>query len=358
MPRTPKRPRPAALASLAKPAPVLEHQRPPDTDLEQLVGTLGSLIEQSRSRALAAVNTEMIELYWQLGRHIVEFEQGGQARATYGEALLPSLAARLTERFGRGFSEQNLRNCRQVYLAYPIRQALPGELSWTHLLTLLRVEHPLGRTFYEQQCRLERWSTRELERQINSMLFERIALSKDKAGVLALARDGQTLQAPGDLLKDPFVFEFLGIPEHHRPTESDLEDRLIARLEDFLLELGRGFCFVARQKRITVGTDHFYVDLVFYHRILKCFVLVDLKMAPFKPADAGQMNFYLNWFKHEESAPDDNPPIGILLCLDSKELQVKYATEGMQNLVLTGRFALQLPKPQQLQDALTNIIKS
>lgn len=344
----------STLAPQTQPAQIAEHAHP--ADVEQLAATLSTLIEGARTRSVAAVNTEMVQLHWQLGRHIVEFEQGGAARAAYGTSLLDTLADRLTEAHGRGYSARNLRAFRQFFLAFPIWQSAIAKLSWTHVLHILRVEHPLGRDFYLRQAELEKWSSRELERQINSMLFERIALSKDKAGVLAMAQDGHVPEQPADLLKDPFVFEFLGVPVGHKLSESELETRLIDKLEHFLLELGRGFCFVARQKRITVGADHFYVDLVFYHRILKCFVLVDLKMAPFKPADAGQMNFYLNWFKHEEGAPDDNPPIGILLCLDSNELYVKYATEGMENLVLAGRFALQLPEPRQLQAAVAAVL--
>jgi predicted nuclease of restriction endonuclease-like (RecB) superfamily len=307
-----------------------------------LVVSLGRLIEGARSKALIAVNAEMVQLHWQLGRHIVEFEQGGAPRATYGSSLIDTLANCLTATYGRGYSARNLRGFRQFFLAFPIWQSVIAKLSWTHLLHILRVENPLGREFYLRQAELEKWSSRELERQINSMLFERIAISKDQAGVLAMAKNGHRLEQPADLLKEPFVFDFLGIPLGHKVSETELETRLINKLEEFLLELGRGFCFVARQKRITVGADHFYIDLVFYHRILKCFVLIDLKMAPFKPADAGQMNFYLNWFKHEENAPDDNKPIGILLCLDSNELYVKYATEGIDNLVLAGRFVSKL----------------
>lgn len=350
MPRQQKSPSPLSPPS----AQVAEHALP--DDVEQLAITLGDLIAGARTRSVATVNAEMVELHWQLGRHIVEFEQGGAARATYGTALLDTLAARLTETHGRGYSARNLRAFRQFFLALPIWQSAIARLSWTHVLHVLRVGHPLGRAFYLRQAELEKWSSRELERQINSRLFERIALSKDQAGVLAMAKGGHVPEQPADLLKDPFVFEFLGVPVGYKLSETELETRLIDKLEHFLLELGRGFCFVARQKRITVGADHFYIDLVFYHRILKCFVLVDLKMVPFKPADAGQMNFYLNWFKHEEGAPDDNPPIGLLLCLDSNALYVKYATEGMNNLVLTGRFALQLPEPGQLQAALADVL--
>ena len=219
------------------------------------------------------------------------------------------------------------------------------------------VESTLARQFYAKQCALDGWSTRELDRQINAMLFERLALSTDKAGVLALARGGHAPRRPEDLLKDPYLFEFLGLKTDHALSEAELETRLIDHLQEFLMELGRGFCFVARQKRISVGADHFYIDLVFYHRILKCFVLIDLKMEPFKPADAGQMNFYLNWMKDQEGSPDDNPPVGILLCMDRNELYVKYATMGMENLVLAGRFALQLPDPEQLSAAVAEVLR-
>lgn len=262
-----------------------------------LVGALGELIQGARRRALQAVNEEMVQLYWEIGRHIVEYEQKGSDRAQYGKNLLPSLADDLTMRYGKGFSRANLQNMRVFYRVFPIRQAVPSKLSWTHLLLILRVENELARQFYINQCRKERWSSRQLERQINSMFFERIALSKDKKGVLELAKEGQLIAKPEDLMKDPFVFEFLGLPESCRLTETDLESRLINHLENFLLELGSGFCFIGRQKRITIGKDHFYIDLVFYHKLLKSFVLTDLKMEPFKPSDVGQMNFYLTILK-------------------------------------------------------------
>ncbi len=327
------------------------------SDLPSLIALMSERIAAARRRSLSAVSREMIQLYWELGRHIVEFEQGGEDRAEYGEALIPTLAAELTRAHGRGFSERNLWNFRSFYVAFPILQAVPAELSWTHLVRVLRVDNDLAQQFYLKQCALESWSTRELDRQINSMLFERLALSTDKDGVLALARRGHTPYRPEDLLKDPFVFEFLGLPVDHALSETELETRLIDHLQEFLMELGSGFCFVARQKRITVDAEHFYIDLVFYHRILKCFVLIDLKMEPFKPADAGQMNFYLNWIKEQEGTPDDNPPVGILLCMDRNELYVKYATMGMQNLVLTGRFALQLPDPEQLSAAVAEVLR-
>ncbi|MCK4295586.1 MAG: DUF1016 family protein [Candidatus Marinimicrobia bacterium] len=361
-----------------------------------LIKAVSNLVKSARFRVVQTVNTEMVTLYWEIGRHIVEYEQGGSDRAKYGTRLLECLSKDLTRKFGMGFSLRNLRNFRLLYRTFPIRQAVPAEsswrkesksivvgseiikkrqsvlaesdkeiqlrtlplnLSWTHLLLILRVKEPIARQFYVKQCLLDGWSTRELERQINSMLFERIALSKDKEGILEISKKGQQISKPEDLLKDPYVFEFLNLPGDYRLSETELEQRLIDHLQHFLLELGRGFCFIARQKRITVGIDHFYVDLVFYHRILKCHVLIDLKMGAFKPADAGQMNFYLNYMKENESEPEDNPPIGILLCLDRNELFVKYATAGMNNLILTGRFKLALPSLKLLRAEVQKVLE-
>lgn len=335
-----------------------------------LIKAVSNLVKSARFRVVQTVNTEMVTLYWEIGRHIVEYEQGGSDRAKYGTRLLECLSKDLTRKFGMGFSLRNLRNFRLLYRTFPIRQAvlaesdkeiqlrtLPLNLSWTHLLLILRVKEPIARQFYVKQCLLDGWSTRELERQINSMLFERIALSKDKEGILEISKKGQQISKPEDLLKDPYVFEFLNLPGDYRLSETELEQRLIDHLQHFLLELGRGFCFIARQKRITVGIDHFYVDLVFYHRILKCHVLIDLKMGAFKPADAGQMNFYLNYMKENESEPEDNPPIGILLCLDRNELFVKYATAGMNNLILTGRFKLALPSSKLLRAEVQKVLE-
>lgn len=340
------------------------------SNYQSLVQSIGGLIQSARIRVVQTINTEMVNLYWEIGRHIVEYEQGGSDRAKYGEKLIERLAEDLTHQFGKGFSSRNLKNMRTLYASFPIRQALPAELdndelfqvlpdglSWTHLVMILRVEEPLARHFYIKQCQIEQWSTRELERQINSMLFERIALSKDKKGVLEMAKKGHQIFKPEDLLKDPFVFEFLNLSEDHKLSERDLEQKLIGHLKQFLLELGQGFCFVAQQKRITIDADHNYIDLVFYHRILKCFVLIDLKMRAFKPSDAGQMNFYINYMKDNENAPEDNPPIGILLCLDRNELYVKYATAGMANLILAGRFKLALPSPELLKAEVQKVLE-
>jgi predicted nuclease of restriction endonuclease-like (RecB) superfamily len=337
---------------------------------QSLVQSIGGLIQSARVRVIQTINTEMVNLYWEIGRHIVEYEQGGSDRAKYGEGLIERLSIDLTQQFSKGFSARNLKNMRMLYKTFPIRQplvaeleddipfqVLPDGLSWVHLLQIMRVEEPLARHFYIKQCQLERWSKRELERQINSMLFERIALSKDKKGVLEMAKKGHQIFKPEDLLKDPYVFEFLNLSEDHKLSESDLEQKLIGHLKQFLLELGQGFCFVAQQKRITIDSDHNYIDLVFYHRILKCFVLIDLKMRAFKPSNAGQMNFYINYMKDNENAPEDNPPIGILLCLDRNELYVKYATAGMANLILTGRFKLTLPSPELLKAEVKKVLE-
>lgn len=340
------------------------------SNYNDLVQSIGSLIQSARMQVVQAINTEMVNLYWEVGKHIVEYEQEGSDRAKYGEGLIERLSLDLGEQFGKGFSSRNLKYMRMLYTNFPIRQpvvaeleddmlykVLPDGLSWVHLLQIMRVEEPLARHFYIKQCQIERWSKRELERQINSMLFERIALSKDKKGVLEMAKQGHQIFKPEDLLKDPYVFEFLNLPENHKLSETDLEQKLIGHLKQFLLELGQGFCFVAQQKRITIDAEHNYIDLVFYHRILKCFVLIDLKMRAFKPSDAGQMNFYINYIKDNENAPEDNPPIGLLLCLDRNELYVKYATAGMANLILAGRFKLALPSPELLKAEVQKVLE-
>lgn len=239
----------------------------------KLVQSIGVTIEEARNRAIKAVNTELLRANWEIGKYIVEFEQYGNEKAEYGSALLDTLAKDLKQRFGKGFSKSNVYLMRQFYLKFPIFQTLSGKLSWSHYAELLGVSDDTAREFYVKQCDKENLSVRELKRQINSSLFERLALSKDKKGILELARDGLTISEPRDIVKDPYVLEFLKISEELRMTESNLEQKIIDNLQVFLLELGKGFSLVGRQYRITLDNDHFYVDLVFYHRILRCFVL-------------------------------------------------------------------------------------
>jgi predicted nuclease of restriction endonuclease-like (RecB) superfamily len=260
------------------------------TDYSCLINDIGNLLLDGRKKAMQSVNTTLVSTYWHIGRRIVEFEQKGNEKAVYASKLLKRLSKDLKAAYGKGFSISNVYLMRQLYIKYEKFQTLSGKLSWSHYTELLSISDDLARSFYEKQCEKESWSVRELKRQRNSGLFERIALSKDKKGVLELARSGQVIETGKDLVKDPYVFEFLNIPHDHRYTEKELETRLINNLEHFLLELGKGFAFVGRQYRITLNNTHYYVDLVFYHRILKCFVLIDLKIGKVNHLDIGQIN--------------------------------------------------------------------
>lgn len=318
------------------------------TLLEQISDTY----TQGRVRAMQAVNDQLISTYWQVGRHIVEFEQGGKIRASYGAALLASLAKDLSLRHGKGFSRSNLVRIRQFYQAYPNSATLSHQLSWSHIVELLKIDDPMERGFYEQQAGRERWSVRELIRQKESALFLRLAASKDKAGILQLATQGQIVEQPGDLLREPYVFEFLKIPEPYQVSETQLETVLCDHLQPFLLELGKGFTFVGRQHRVTINNTHYKVDLVFYHRILRCFVLIDLKINDVQHQDIGQMNMYLGYFANEENVEGDNPPIGIILSRNKDELLVEYATYQMNSQLFVQKYQLYLPDREALRKEL------
>lgn len=324
----------------------------------QLIDNIGSTLQRSRINALRAINRELVIANWEIGKHIVEFEQNGKEKADYGSSLLTNLSKDLKATYGKGFGKSNIYLCRQFYLKYPIFQTVSGKLSWSHYAELLTVSDDLARAFYEKQAELENWSFREMKRQINSSLFERLALSKDKAAVLALAEKGQILTAPNDIVKDPYIFEFLGLPEQMMVKERDLENKLIEHLQKFLLELGKGFSFVARQYKITLDNQHYFIDLVFYHRILKCFVLIDLKTQKVKHQDIGQMNLYLNYFKEEENTEEDNEPIGIIIAKDKHEFLVKYATGGISNKIFVSKYQLYLPDQKQLEKKVKQIINN
>lgn len=321
-------------------------------DYQNLLEQISATYTQGRSGAMQAVNVQLIETYWQVGRHIVEFEQGGKIRADYGKALIASLAKDLSLRHGKGFSRSNLIRVRQFYLACPKGATLSHLLSWSHTVELLKIDDPLERGFYEQQCVRERWSVRELIRQKDSALFLRLAASKDKAGILQLAAQGQILEQPVDLLREPYVFEFLKIPEPYQVSETQLETVLCNHLQQFLLELGKGFTFVGRQYRVTINNTHYKVDLVFYHRILRCFVLIDLKINEVQHHDIGQMNLYLGYFANEENIEGDNPPIGIILTRNKDELLVEYATYQMNSQLFVQKYQLYLPDREALRHEL------
>jgi len=294
----------------------------------------------------------MLQSYWHIGKTIIEEEQKGKKRAEYGKSLIESLSKELSEMGEKGFDVSNLWKIRKFYLTYPILDAVRLELSWTHYRQLLRIEDKEKRSFYEVECLKSRWSTRELERQLNSMLYERLALSRDKTGIMEMAQQGAEPFKASDIVKDPFVLEFLGLKENERYLEKDLENALIQQLQNFLLELGRGFSFVARQKRLTIDGDHFYVDLVFYHYILKCFVLIDLKIGKLMHQDLGQMQMYVNFYEKELTLDSDNPPIGIVLCSDKNDAVVKYTLSDSNKKIFASKYKLQLPTEEELKQEI------
>ena len=322
---------------------------------QQLIDRIGECLTQGQQRAFEQVNTLLVETYWQIGQYIVEFEQKGNERAEYGSRLLTQLSRDLKTAYGKGFSRRNVLDMRRFYVSYPKWQMVSAKLGWSHYTELLAISDDLARSFYEQQCIRDRWSVRELKRQKDSALFERVAMSKDRAEILALAQKGQKIESAKDVIKDPYVFEFLDLPDRNY-LESELENRLIVQLEKFLLELGKGFAFIGQQYRITLNNTHFYVDLVFYHRILKCFVLIDLKTRAVRHEDIGQMNMYLNYFRAEENMEDDNEPIGIVLARDKNEILVEYATGGISNQLFVSRYQLYLPDVEALKQELRRLL--
>ena len=321
-----------------------------------LVSRVGMLLQAGRQKAQRQVNASLVETYWHVGHHIVDFEQQGESSAQYGKQLLDNLSKDLKQAYGKGFSRSNIYLMRQLYLYYPKIQTLSGKLSWSVYGELLSISDDVSRSFYEKQCIEERWSVRELKRQISSGLFERLALSTDKAGVLALAQGHQPDNADS-LVKDPYVFEFLDLPERNRYSEKDLENQLVDKLAQFLLELGKGFAFIGQQYRITLNNTHYYVDLLFYHRILKCFVLIDLKLGKVSHQDIGQMNLYLNYFKKEENTPGDQEPIGIVMAADKDEILVEYATGSISNQIFVSRYKTHLPNRKELAHELSLLLE-
>lgn len=306
------------------------------------------IINESRGNIVRAVNSEMLAAYWHIGKIIVEEEQKGKSRADYGRKVLENLAEKLTSDFGKGFDDSNLWNMRKFYLTYPILDAVRRELSWTHYRILMRVEKPQARSFYEVEYVKNNWSSRELERQKGSLLFERLALSKDRRGLVKLARKGQEIQTYDDMIKDPYVLEFTGLSPQSRLYESKLEHALIDNLSRFLLELGKGFTFVARQKRITLDGDHFYIDLVFYNTTLKCYVPIDLKIGKLVHQDIGQMQMYVNYYDRQVRQPDDNPTVGLILCEDKKDAVVRYTLSKDNKQIFASRYKLYLPSEEEL----------
>jgi predicted nuclease of restriction endonuclease-like (RecB) superfamily len=326
-------------------------------DYSQLVENIGKRLSAGREKAAIEVNSILVRTYWEIGRHIVEFELKGKQKAEYGSLLFSRLSADLTRMYGKGFGRSNLFYMRRLYQSFQICGTLSHKLTWSHYYEILKANSDLEIRFYAKQAEKEKWSVRELKRQMKSMLFHRLALSTDKDGILKLANEGHDVHQPEDLLKDPFVLEFLNIPDRAHFYEGDLEEKLIDNLQQFLMELGKGFAFIGRQYRMSIGGRHFRLDLLFYHRILKCFVLVDLKRGEIDHADVGQMNLYINYFKKEEAAEDDNEPVGILLGAYKDHILVEYATSSITNKVLLAKYQLYLPEKAQLENALNKLLE-
>lgn len=305
------------------------------------------ILETARRKAYTAANSAMVEAYWNIGRHIVE-RQGGKSRAEYGSGLIKELSAQMTKDFSKGFTTTNLKYMRQFYITFPNGHALCDQLSWSHYRLLMRIENERARSFYLDECVKSRWSTRQLERQINTLFYERLLSSNDKAGVASEIKKLEPGRMPEDVIRDPYVLEFLGISPNADFYESDLENALITHLQKFLLELGRGFSFVARQKRFTVDGRHFRIDLVFYNYILKCFVLIDLKVGDLTHQDLGQMQMYVHYYERELMNEGDNPPIGIILCASKSESLVKYTLPENEKQIFASRYKLYLPSEEEL----------
>jgi len=329
----------------------------PNSNYQNLVTQISETYAQGYRKAVAAVNSNMVETNWKIGQYIVEFEQGGSFKAEYGKALLENLATDLTRLHGKGFSRSNLNYMRLFYQRFPICETVSHKLNWSHICELVKINDPLERSFYERQIAIENWNVRELRRQKNTSLYLRLAASKDKEGILQLAKQGQIIQQPSDIIREPCVLEFLKIPEPYHLTETDLETRIIDHLQQFLLELGKGFAFIGRQYRVPVGSRNHFVDLVFYHRILKCFVLIDLKKEEAGYEDVGQMNMYLGYFENEENTEGDNPPIGIVLAKEKDDLLVQYAMHNISSQLFVNKYQLYLPNKEELQQLIENQLK-
>lgn len=334
----------------------------------QVIHDIRKLLKEAQYATYRHINKAMVETYWQIGRRIVEEEQYGESRAIYGKSVIKTLSVELQKEFGKGFSERNLEQMRAFYRTYSIPQTLSAELnrvtqaninpdfqlSWSHYLLLIRISNADERSFYEIEAAKNQWSLRELKRQFDSALYLRLALSTDKEGVAALAIEGQTIENTQDAIKDPYVLEFLNLKEHYRYSESDLENELIDKLEYFLLELGKGYTFVGRQKRITFDEKHFYIDLVFYNRLIRSFVIIDLKIGELKHQDIGQMQMYVNYYDRYIKTDEENKTIGIILCQDKSETLVEITLPQGNDQIFASRYQTVLPSKEELRQLLSD----
>lgn len=326
------------------------------TEHNKLYSKIADLLKTARQNVARTVNQTMVYTYYEIGQMIVEEEQHGEQRAAYGKQLLKELSKKLTAEFGKGFSERNLEQMRQLYLIYPISQTISAKftLSWSHYLKLIRIKNPDERRFYEIECSTNNWTLKELQRQFDATLYERLSLSRDKEGIKQLAEKGQIIENPTDLLKDPYILEFLDLPEKHQYSESDLESAIIDKLEHFLLELGKGFTFVARQFRMTIDEKHFKADLVFFNRLLRCFVIIDLKIGELTHQDLGQMQMYVHYHDRFVKLPDENKTIGIILCKQRSKVLVEITLPENNDQIFASQYQTVLPDKQTFINLLND----
>ena len=322
-----------------------------DNEINSIFDSIKNLVINSRNKVYHTVNTEMLNLYWNIGKIIMEIQQGDE-RASYGDAVLDKLSQKLTNEFGKGFSKRNLERMRKFYIFFPIATTVSSQLSWSHYLELIKIDDEQKRKFYLNECINSKWSVRELQRQRDSLLYERLTISADKEKILELSEKGQILKTSKDLVKDPFVLEFLDIKENTDYLESDLEKNIIEHLKEFLLELRKGFSYVGNQVRLTLEEDHFYPDLVFYNRLLKCFVIIDLKIGKVSHQDIGQMQMYVNYYDREIKQNDEKPTVGILLSTNKNETVVKYTLPKDNKTIFSSEYKLHMPSEQELISAI------
>ncbi len=318
-----------------------------EKELNNTFDSIKKLIINSRNKVYTTVNTEMLNLYWNIGKAIMEIQQGNE-RASYGETVLENLSKKLTKEFGKGFSKRNLERMRKLYIYFPIATTLSTQLSWSHYLELIKIDEDDKRNFYMKEAINSRWSVRELQRQKDSLLYERLTISSDKDKVYKLSEKGQILKESKDIIKDPFVLEFLDIKENTKYNENDLEKNILEHLKEFLLELGKGFSFIGSQVRLTLGEEHFYPDLVFYNRLLKSFVIIDLKIGKVTHSDIGQMQMYVNYYDREIKQDDENNTIGILLSTNKNETIVKYTLPENNKTIFSSEYKLHMPTKEEL----------
>lgn len=325
-------------------------------DYQQLISNIGNTYEVAKQKIVARVNQEMLHGYWQIGKYIVEFEQQGEQKAEYGKQLIVQLSKDLTQQYGKGFSRTNLFNMRLLYQYYPKVQTLSGQLTWSHYIELLGIDDELARSFYEKQAVLDNWSIRELKRQKKTALFHRLAVSKNKDEIIELAKQGHIVKSESDFVRNPHIFEFMNLPEKALYSENDIETALINNLQDFLLELGSGFAFIGRQQRITLNNRHYFVDLVFYHVKLKCYVLIDLKLGKVEHEHIGQMKLYLGYYAQEVNEDSDNPPIGIILSEEKDDILVEYAMLNDSSKLVVSEYQVHLPDVEILRERVREIL--